>query len=86
MSEAASVAEAKRHMADNPQWVLLDLMLPDGNGIDVLRDARRAPTPARVCVISGCSAEKLDEARRLGADDALSKPLNVDYLLGILSA
>jgi DNA-binding response OmpR family regulator len=86
VSEAGSVAEARRHMADGPQWVLLDLMLPDGNGIDVLRDARRSATPAKVCVISGCSAEKLDEARRLGAEDALTKPLNIDYLLGILSA
>src|SRR5438552_15695795 len=37
VSEAANVADALAELAGEPEWILLDLMLPDGSGIDVLR-------------------------------------------------
>src|SRR4051812_47110870 len=37
VSEAATVAEAIEALAHPPTWILLDLMLPDGCGINVLR-------------------------------------------------
>src|SRR6266498_40043 len=37
VSEAGTVAEAMRGLAAQPRWILLDLMLPDGCGINVLR-------------------------------------------------
>src|SRR4051794_9998827 len=40
-SEAGSVAEALRKLeARRPEWILLDLMLPDGYGTEILRTLR----------------------------------------------
>jgi DNA-binding response OmpR family regulator len=90
-SEAATVAEALRKLADRrPEWVLLDLMLPDGYGTEVLRAMRAAAedgeTTPRVCVITGCGTGLVTEARLLGAEQVLTKPLDVDRLLELLSA
>jgi DNA-binding response OmpR family regulator len=89
--EAATVAEALRKLADHrPGWVLLDLMLPDGFGTEVLRAIRAAAaageTPPRVCVITGCGTDLVTEARLLGAEQVLTKPLDVERLLELLSA
>jgi DNA-binding response OmpR family regulator len=84
--EAATVAEAEAALDDRPQWVLLDLMLPDGCGTDVLRRARARGVRSRFCVITGCGAEMIDDARRAGAEHAFTKPLDVERLLGVLRA
>jgi two-component system, OmpR family, KDP operon response regulator KdpE len=64
-----------------PDLVLLDLGLPDMDGLDVLRAIReRASTP--VVVLSAREAER-DKvtALDLGADDYLTKPFGVNELL-----
>jgi two-component system OmpR family response regulator len=73
---AASVAEALDLLGDGPyDAVLLDLRLPDGHGISVLRAIRARDTESPVIVLSalGATDDKvtlLDE----GADDYLVKP------------
>ena len=85
MSEAATVAAALREIEQHPpQWVLLDLMLPDGCGIDVLRKVRKDHQETHVCVITGAGPEKQDEARRAGATHVFVKPLEVQDLMAIL--
>lgn len=80
--EAATAREGLMHAAGrNPDVVLLDLGLPDRDGLDVLR-ALRAGSGVAVIVISarGREPEKvaaLDE----GADDYLTKPFGVSELL-----
>jgi DNA-binding response OmpR family regulator len=82
VSEAATLAEALREAdANQPEWILLDLMLPDGCGTDVLRRVREGSIPSRVCVVTGCGAAKLAEVRALGPEHVFVKPLNVDGLL-----
>ena len=83
--EAGTVRDAQRALAGAFDWVLLDLMLPDGSGIDVLRRIRRERLPVKVCVISGCSAELFQEARACGADEALVKPIDAQRLLDVLA-
>jgi DNA-binding NtrC family response regulator len=52
--EAASVAEAvKQFKADLPAAVLLDIDLPDGSGLDVLREIKREHPDAIVIMITG---------------------------------
>src|SRR5215213_8197664 len=56
--EAATLAEAVRE-AEGAQheWVLLDLMLPDGNGTELLRRVRCGALPeTKICVITGCAS------------------------------
>lgn len=70
----------------NPEFVLLDLGLPDMDGTDVIRKIRTW-TQVPVIVISARSedTDKI-EALDAGADDYLSKPFSVDELLARIRA
>ncbi|MFF0739231.1 response regulator [Streptomyces sp. NPDC004111] len=72
--------------ARHPDAVLLDLGLPDMDGVEVLR-ALRVWTAAPVLVLSArrSSPEKI-EAFEAGADDYLTKPFSMDELLARLRA
>jgi len=64
-----------------PDIVLLDLGLPDIDGIDVIREIRLdASTPIIVLSVRGAERDKV-AALNLGADDYLTKPFGVDELL-----
>ena len=61
---------------------LLDVKLPDGNGIDLLREIRAAGKNAPVVMISGHGTiADAVEATRAGAYDFLEKPLGRDRVL-----
>lgn len=69
-----------------PDLVVLDLGLPDGDGLDLLRDAR-SWSPATIIVLSARS----DEADKIaaldaGADDYLTKPFGTGELLARVRA
>jgi len=86
VSEAGTVADALRDLDPAPDWILLDLMLPDGSGTDVIRQVRTRKLATRVCIITGCDAETLSDARTQGAEHAFTNPLDVERLMGVLSA
>ena len=86
VSEAGTVAEALSGLSMSPDWVLLDLMLPDGCGTEVLRRVGAERRPTRVCVITGCGPEKLEEVRTLHPECILKKPVDVDRLMHVLTA
>lgn len=71
VSFARSLAEARTILgASLPDGMLLDLHLPDGSGLDLLRDLRATPDTARlpVLVLTAEGEERvLREARGLGA-------------------
>lgn len=57
--------------------VLLDLMLPGGNGLDILRDIKQRNSPAGVIIISAKgSVDDKVTGLLTGADDYLSKPFH----------
>jgi two-component system KDP operon response regulator KdpE len=65
----------------NPDLILLDLGLPDADGLDVARAVRRvARTPIIVLSARGKEQDKV-AALDLGADDYLTKPFGVRELL-----
>ena len=64
-----------------PDVVLLDLGLPDDDGLAFIRNIRgRAPTPILVVSARDLDRDKVS-ALDLGADDYLTKPFSVDELL-----
>jgi two-component system KDP operon response regulator KdpE len=69
-----------------PEAFILDLVLPDGSGIDVCRELRTWST-APVIVLSavGEEGEKVS-ALDAGADDYVTKPVGIDELLARLRA
>jgi two-component system KDP operon response regulator KdpE len=66
---------------DHPDLIILDLGLPDIDGVQVIRTLR-AWTPVPIIVLSGRadSRDKVD-ALDAGADDYVTKPFSVDELL-----
>ena len=82
---ARTAAEGLRWFAHYaPDLVLLDLGLPDRDGLGVIADIRaRSHTP--IIVLSARDAESVKvEALDLGADDYVQKPFGVDELLARL--
>lgn len=61
--------------------VLLDLMLPGGNGLDILREIRKKRNPVGVIIVSAKdSLEDKVKGLEIGADDYLSKPFYLSEL------
>jgi len=84
---AATAEEALAEAAARqPDAIILDLVLPDGNGTDVCRELR-SWTAAPVIVLSAVGEEKDKvEALDAGADDYVTKPFGLDELLARLRA
>jgi two-component system KDP operon response regulator KdpE len=69
-----------------PEAVILDLILPDGTGTDVVRELRTWST-APVIVLSAVGDEREKVAALdAGADDYVTKPVGVDELIARLRA
>jgi DNA-binding response OmpR family regulator len=93
--EAESAGDGRRLMATrSPDLAIIDLGLPDRDGLELLRDVRRANDPLSridpdlpVVVLSGRGTE-LDRVRGfdLGADDYLRKPFSYPELRGRVTA
>ena len=61
--------------------LLLDIMLPDGNGLDLLAELQRAGRQVNVIILSARDAiEDKVEGLELGADDYLAKPFHLAEL------
>jgi len=84
---AATAREALTSAATHPpDGVILDLVLPDGSGIDVCRELRTwTNVPILVLSAVGDEQEKV-AALDAGADDYVTKPFGVDELLARLRA
>jgi len=81
-AEGALAAAAMRP----PEAVILDLVLPDGTGLDVCRELRTWST-APVIILSAVGEEREKVAALdAGADDYVTKPVGIDELLARLRA
>jgi len=66
-----------------PRFTLLDLNLPDVNGIEVLKEIREIDPQSEVIILTGCATDQLEkQARDLGITDFLIKDLSFDVLIG----
>lgn len=87
---AASLAEGRSQLA-RARWdaLILDLMLPDGNGLDLTRELRAEPrTRGLPLLMLTARGEPMDRVvgLELGADDYLPKPFEPRELLARLKA
>ncbi len=80
---AETCAAAREAQADSPyDAIVLDLGLPDGEGLDLLREWRQQGVETPILILSARDA--LDDRIRglnLGADDYLPKPFSIDELI-----
>src|SRR6478672_11391293 len=89
--EAQTGLEALRLVKEaQPQLVLLDVMLPDMNGIEVCRTIKKDPASAHMMVlqISATHVTGMDRINGLegGADNYLTEPAQADELLATVKA
>ena len=71
--------------AEQPDLVLLDVWMPDIDGIELLRELRSESNPPQVVMISGHgNVETAVRATKLGAFDFIEKPFSIDALLQVV--
>lgn len=78
--EAANGNEAlEQYKNEKPDFIFLDVIMPDFNGMDVLREIGRE---AKIIVVSAVGQkEMIEQAKSLGALDYVVKPFDRDQVL-----
>jgi DNA-binding response OmpR family regulator len=80
----ATAAEARAALAkEKVALVILDILLPDGDGLDLLREIRTTPLSDAPILLLSSEAEVKDRIRglKVGADDYIGKPYDVRYVI-----
>ncbi len=88
-SEATLAATRTRLARGLPALLLLDLMLPDGNGLDFCRELRRNEATANLPVIMLTARDEDTDVvvgLEVGADDYITKPFSPKILLARVRA
>ena len=85
VAQADSLRAARIHMSRlQPDVMLTDLQLPDGQGIELVNDLEARESTEVVLITGHASVESAVQALRLGATDYLVKPVDVERLRAIL--
>lgn len=84
----ASLADARRHLAAATyDLILLDLLLPDGRGLDFLRELRERGSTVSVIILTALDqVSNRIAGLNAGADDYLVKPFDLTELSARVSA
>ncbi len=83
IAEAADARQAEAHLkSEKADLIVLDLGLPDRNGLDLLKDLRGGGVDVPVVVLSSRADEAgIVQALELGADDYVTKPFSMNELI-----
>jgi DNA-binding NtrC family response regulator len=85
--EATSVREAQRHLAERPfDLLVVDNVMPGVTGLELVRELAQQPAgerPQIVMMTAHGSTQIVREAFKLGVEDFLEKPFEVDELLAL---
>lgn len=76
VSAAGSLEEAKRFIQNPADLILLDLGLPDGEGLTLLKDFREAGGPPVIILTARDDEADIIKGLDAGADDYVTKPFN----------
>ncbi len=82
VTTSPSVTDARRELAERGfDLVLCDILMPDGNGLDLLKEIKERDVHASVIMMTAYTSTKSAiEAMKLGAYDYISKPFDVEEL------
>jgi DNA-binding response OmpR family regulator len=76
--------------SEDPDLVIVDIIMPDKDGIELIREMRRAKPKARIIAMTGrgrfTNLDFLKMARAFGATDTLAKPIDPDELVSRVDA
>lgn len=76
----------QRFQESQPDLVILDLMLPDIDGLEICRQIRGASTVPILILTARTAVEERVEGLKLGADDYIVKPFAMEELLARIEA
>lgn len=85
--EARSGAEGLRRFREQSvDLVITDILMPDMDGLELIRIFRETRPEVKILAISGGTGpwDYRDAARMLGADETLAKPVNLQQLLDVV--
>src|SRR5215207_2976904 len=83
---ACTLRDARAQVSHRtPDVALIDLYLPDGSGIELLKDLEIGSYTEVVLMTGHADVESAVQALRLGASDYLTKPLDIGRLKSILA-
>jgi DNA-binding NtrC family response regulator len=83
---AHSLKEARAEIEKAPpDVVLVDLHLPDGNGLELFKDLETSPSTEIILITGQASVDTAVEAMRKGASDYLVKPVDMARVKGVLA-
>ena len=88
VASAGTLAEARAQLAEQRfDVVITDMRLPDGLGLELLREVAQAQRPERCIMITAYgSAENAVEALKCGAFDYLTKPVDLKQFRGVVAS
>ena len=84
---ALTLAGAREHLTRcEPDAIILDILMPDGSGVDFCREIRERTAAPILFLTSVAGVEKALEGIRAGGDDYLNKPFHIELLLARIEA
>jgi len=87
VAAALTLAEARQRLAERtPDAIILDIMLPDGSGLDFMRDLRRESAVPILLLTGLTTPEDVVRGLSSGGDDYLAKPYDFGVLLARIEA
>lgn len=82
ITSRTKLASGLRAVAEEPQVILLDLMLPDGDGLEGLREIRSVnPEAIIIMITANAKMQSTITAMKEGAYDYLEKPFDIEELI-----
>lgn len=86
LGEAGSIAETRKKLSSvKPDVTILDLNLPDGSGIELLKEIKAGPNSHTVIMLTNYSAEQYrKKSIENGADYFLDKSTEFEHVKDIL--
>src|SRR5437667_8879202 len=84
-STASTLAEARTRLEEQPPDVILvDLQLPDGQGLELLKELDAGRRPDVILITGHATVDSAVEALRSGVNDYLTKPVDTRRLRALL--
>lgn len=83
---AGSVKEATEKLKENPDLILLDINMPEKNGLEFCKQIRNHTSCPIIFLTARTESEDILSGLNVGGDDYITKPFNIRELLGRVQA
>ena len=85
LADSISDFRQQQPLAEDTGLFLLDVMLPDGNGLDLCLELKKSPATQHVpVIIMSANATETEVIRRACADEFIAKPFDLDEITDMI--